>query len=97
MRHAVLFLLTYIVALSAAAQPAQHDRHVVFGHSRTDTSYFFSEATATPPGALDHPHGRVAVTDIRFVTPPNALRLAWTSAVRGDWQATIRPRSFRNR
>lgn len=97
MRHVVLLLLTCAVAFPAAAQPAQYDRHVVFDHSRTDTSYFFSEATATPPSTLDGPDDRVPVTDARFVTPPNALRLSWTSEVGGDWQATIRPRSFRNR
>jgi len=96
MRYVVLILLSCAVALSATAQP-QYDPHVVFDHSRTDTSYFFSEASATPPSTLDHPQDRVPVSDARFVTPPNALRLSWTSKMGGNWRATIRPRSFRNR
>lgn len=96
MRQVALLLLTCTVAFSATAQP-QYDRHVIFDHSRTDTSYFFSEASATPPSTLDRLHERVPVSDARFVTPPNALRLDWTAEMGGNWRATIRPRSFRNR
>lgn len=70
---------------------------MVFDYSRTDTSYFFSEAGATSSSSLDRVQDRVRVTDVRFATPPNALRLTWTARMGGNWHATIRTKEWRNR
>lgn len=95
-RSTLLFALVCVWPLTVAAQ-SEYDRHVVFDRSRTDTSYFFSNATVTAPSTLDKADGRVPVTDERFVTPPNALRLTWTSRMGGNWTATLRPKTWRNR
>lgn len=97
MRIAALVILTCVLPFAGQAQSVQYDRHVVFDYSRTDTSYFFSEASVTPPSSLDRPQDRVRVTGARFTTPPNALRLTWTSRMGGNWSATIRPKEWRNR
>lgn len=97
MRVATLVVLTCLLPLAGQAQPVHYDRHVVFDHSRTDTTYYFSDASVTLPSTLANPEGRLPVAHSRFVTPPNALRLTWTARMGGTWQATVRPRSWRNR
>ncbi len=79
----------------AAAQTA-HDRHVLFERSLTDTAYYFSDVTVIIPSAVDAAGGRLPVETQRVFTPPNALRLTWTSRPGGTWKAMIRRERWRN-
>ncbi len=80
---------------SAAAQSA-HDRHVFFERSLTDTTYYASEARAIVPSTLAAIRGKLPVESVHAFTPPNALRLAWTSRPGGTWHAGIRREAWRN-
>src|SRR5439155_26117620 len=80
---------------SAQAQTA-HDRHVFFERSLTDTTYYSSDARAIVPSTLDAVRGKLPVETVHVLTPPNALRLAWTSRPGGTWHAGIRREAWRN-
>jgi len=79
----------------AAAQTA-HDRHVFFERSLTDTAYYFSDVTVIIPSTVEAAGGRLPVETQRVFTPPNALRLTWTSRPGGTWKAMIRRERWRN-
>ena len=78
------------------AQP-EYFRHELFDNSKTSTSYFYSVAQAVTPSAVENDRGRLPVSSEAFKTPPNALRVTWTSRAGGVWRAEIHMIDFRNR
>ena len=86
----VLLCLASPAALLAAGKgtPTFYDRHVIFDNSRSDGGYASSSGWLIAPSALELVDGTVPVETKHFVSPPNALRLAWTSAP--DRCSTIR-------
>jgi hypothetical protein len=95
---ALVFLcLASPTALLAAGKgtPSLYDRHVIFDNSRSDGGYASSRGWLIAPSALELLDGTVPVETKHFVSPPNALRLAWTSAPGGAWETTIEiPRRY---
>ena len=79
--------------------PAQDDylNHVVFRNSMTPDNDFYTGGNAVAPSTLEAPSGRLPVETGIFISPPNALRLAWRSAEGGSWDAEIRAISIDNR
>jgi exo beta-1,2-glucooligosaccharide sophorohydrolase (non-reducing end) len=69
--------------------PSFYDRHVFFDNSHSDAGLVSSSGWSIAPSTLELANRTVPVDKQRFVSPPNALRLSWTSATGGDWQATI--------
>lgn len=70
---------------------SSYDPHSVFDNSRTSRSYFYSKASAIAPSSLEIANGRAPVETATFRTPPNSLRLHWTSHTGGDWKITLDP------
>lgn len=86
--------LTAATLMSAGALAlAQGDsvNHVVFTNSPTADSDFDSGGHAVAPSTLATPKDRLPVDTRTFLSPPNALRLEWRSAVGGAWDAEVRP------
>jgi hypothetical protein len=69
--------------------PSFYDRHVFFDNSPSDDGFHSSSGWAIGPSTLELVDSTVPVETKHFVSPPNALRLSWTSAPGGDWQATL--------
>jgi len=96
-------LLSPVLFLAALLRPTaafagdEYYRHTFFDNSLTSDSYFYSSAKAFAPSQLEGKNSRLPVENRTFLTPPNALRLAWQSLENGNWQAEIRLVSFRNR
>ena len=78
-------------ALLAAGKgtPTFYDRHVIFDNSQSEGGHGSSSGWLIAPSALELIDGTVPIETQHFVSPPNALRLAWTSAPGGAWEATI--------
>lgn len=66
-----------------------YDRHVIFDNSLPEGGHETSESYLVAPSALETSEGKFPVSADRFVSPPNALRLKWTSAPGGDWRMTL--------
>jgi len=92
LRQLPLFLL----ATSIYADTAYYQR-VFFDNSLSSDSYFYSEGRASAPSQFDLPQGKLPVAHDHFHTPPNALRLHWTSMPAGGWTVAIFLYEFRNR
>jgi hypothetical protein len=94
-RAAALFLI-FFVAVAVRAD-TEYYRHVFFDNSLTPDSYFYSAGKATAPSLLTLLYSKLPVETRTFFTPPNALRLEWTSQPGGGWMAQIGVLKFRNR
>src|ERR1700690_1271788 len=80
-----------LLSLAGAARAETfYDRHVFFDNSATDGSYYQSEGMVTPPSKLEMVDYKLPVDTNHFTSPPNGLRLRWTSAPGGHWQMKIK-------
>jgi hypothetical protein len=79
--------------LYAVAEVPKHEKHVLFENSAADTSYFQSDGSAVAPSELELAGGKFPVACNRFVSPPNCLKLRWTSQSGGDWRMTLQRQS----
>ena len=88
----------FILCLSSSAL-AQGDylNHLIFSNSTTSDSDFYTGARAVEPSTLEARDGRLPVESVKFITPPNALRLHWHSVAGGSWDAEVRTVSVDNR
>jgi hypothetical protein len=90
-------LAAAVLAAGVALGQTSYYRHVIFDDSRSSGPYFFSEGTVVAPSALELEGDRLPVETQIFRTPPNALRMRWTSAPGGSWEAILRVEPLRNR
>ena len=95
-RRAAALLLISVVPVWVRAD-TEYYRHVFFDNSLTPDSYFYSAGKATAPSLLTLFDSKLPVETRTFLTPPNALRLEWTSQAGGGWVAQIGVLKFRNR
>jgi exo beta-1,2-glucooligosaccharide sophorohydrolase (non-reducing end) len=91
----LLLLSVLLAALPArAADPVERFpaslSHVVFDNSLADGSYYYSGGYVVAPSSLEVPHGNFPLETAHFISPPNALRLHWTSVTGGDWQMALK-------
>ena len=92
LKHLALFA----IATAAYADTAYYHR-VFFDNSLTPDHYFYSEGRASAPSQLELIDGKLPVESGHSHTPPNALRLHWTSAAQGGWTVAVILYEFRNR
>jgi exo beta-1,2-glucooligosaccharide sophorohydrolase (non-reducing end) len=80
-----------LLGLGPLLSPAQttYDRHVIFDNSRPAGGYDTSQSYLVAPSTLETHEQKAPVETRFFVSPPNSLRLRWTSAPGGDWQMTV--------
>jgi len=89
-------ILVLSLTLAAARAQSGRDRHIFFDSGLGGPSYFSSGVEVIAPSTLAGIDGRLPLTRERFVSPPEALRIAWTSAQGGYWKATIKLPRWRN-
>lgn len=90
-------LLAGIVALSAgsAAMAASvYEQHVVFDNTRGTGWYLWSSGEEVGPSRLALVKGKLPLETRLVHSPPNAIRLSWTSARGGSWWASVEPARF---
>jgi hypothetical protein len=82
-----------MVPLAASAQ-LDYESHIAFDNSLTHDSYYYSVGSSVPPSELELDHLKIPVEENHSVTPPNSLRLKWSSKPGGDWRMILytRPR-----
>lgn len=90
-----LFILISFPSCAVAA--TDYYNHVVFDNSITLDSYYYSSGRSVFPSTVRLLSGALPVEKKNFFTPPNALRLEWTSAPGGSWETEVRVVSMRNR
>lgn len=93
----LMILIRRLLLIAALLAPAFHlfaespyDDHVIFMNSLADGGYDSSTSFVIAPSRLETDAGRFPVETAHWVSPPNGLRLSWTSASGGDWQMTLK-------
>jgi len=81
--------LALAMVLAAPLWAQSYDRHVVFDNARVSGPYHFSRASRTGPSDFTIVDGGIPADAATFHSPPNSLRLAWTSRYGGDWRVTL--------
>src|SRR3954463_6527499 len=76
---------------------SEYYHHVIFDNSLESDAYYYSDGKASLPSTLELRHGRLPVSHNLFHTPPNAVRLNWSSMKDGGWEASLHAINFRNR
>jgi hypothetical protein len=90
MRLARLFAGGAILSLgSAALATTLYERHVVFDNTRGTGWYLYSAGEAVAPSRVDLVNGKLPIETKLTHSPPNAIRLSWTSKQGGSWWASI--------
>lgn len=88
--RAVLSLVLMIVFRTGCMAATGWMSHEVFDNSPSPGGYFHSLGSVTGPSALELSGGKCPVETRRVRTPPNALRLRWTSRTGGDWRLQLK-------
>ena len=96
-RNLFFSLALFFAASSISRGTTEYYRHVLFDNSLTSDAYFYSHGLANGASSLELKNQRLPVETKIFLTPPNALRLQWTSQPNGGWEATIKINDFRDR
>ncbi len=95
--RALRFAILPLLLMSTVARADQHfSDEVFFDTSLAPDSYHYSWGQATGGSKLALVGRKLPVTTSRFISGPNALRLAWTSAKAGNWSAEIGSYRWRN-
>lgn len=80
-----------VASLTGAALHAHgtYDQHVMFDNSLSRGGYYHSESFVIAPSSLEQKDDKWPLDNEHFVSPPNGLRLNWTSRTGGDWRMTL--------
>lgn len=89
MRTRLLCISLLIFMSHVALAQSDYDHHVVFDHSLTDRSHYFSQGYAVAPSTLEIVEGKFPIEEQKYFSAPNALRLHWRSQNGGDWRMTL--------
>ena len=96
-RHLTTFIALGLTLPPALLAQTAYYRHVIFDNSPQAGYYWNSSAQAVAPSTLEEKDGHLPVDSTNFLSPPNAVRLAWLSAPGGGWDAEIHLVNFPNR
>jgi len=97
-RYLLSLLLALFLFCGTAASADQHfSDEVFFDTSLAPDAYHYSSGQASGDSRIALVDGKLPVTTAHFISGPNALRLAWTSAKGGNWSAEINSYRWRNR
>ena len=89
--------ITMFFCVSPVHADSEYFHHVFFDNSLNPDYYFYSSGKASAPSQLVLLEHKLPVETRTFLTPPNAIRLAWNSQHGGGWVAAIEVETFRNR
>src|ERR1700750_2962261 len=88
----------FVAVLAASAAIAQDwQQKEFFENSESVRAHFYSEGNVSAPSTLELIDGKLPVDTSIFVSAPNSLRLAWTSAPNGEWDVELRLPNWPNR
>jgi exo beta-1,2-glucooligosaccharide sophorohydrolase (non-reducing end) len=82
------FGLLFLLPLTAHA--GGFESAVIFQNAAITGPSYHSTGSVVAPSELELEANKLPARAERFTSPPNSLRLAWTSAFGGDWRATIK-------
>jgi exo beta-1,2-glucooligosaccharide sophorohydrolase (non-reducing end) len=95
--RAIVLVLIFLSAASGATAQSSYYRHIFFDNGPHTTEYFNSSGKVVAPSTLGVGDGKLPLDTQVFFTPPNAIRISWSSNLGGAWAAAVHVLEFRNR
>jgi hypothetical protein len=98
--YAVIAAVAAVLFLSSAPRSVaqtSYYRHTFFDNGPRTSTYFYSFGNAVEPSTLEVRDKKLPLNSEVFFTPPNSLRISWTSKAGGSWAAQIKVLEFRDR
>jgi hypothetical protein len=92
---AAAFVTVFATSMAIAQESWQQKEF--FENSESVRAHFYSEGNVSAPSSLELIDGKLPVDTSSFVSAPNSLRLAWTSAPNGEWDVELRLPNWPNR
>lgn len=92
-----LLLASFLLDGTAAVADQHFSDEVFFDNSLAPDAYHYSLGQASGSSQIALVGRKLPVTTAHYISGPNALRLAWTSAQGGNWSAEISSYRWRNR
>src|SRR5579863_8468348 len=96
-RNLVVLFVVSACSVPGVRADTEYYRHVFFDNALGSGAYWYSTGRAVAPSMLERKEGHLPVEERFFLTPPNALRIAWQSEPGGGWDAELHRVNFRNR
>ena len=93
---AVVAVLPLTSSPSSSAQTSYY-RHIFFDNGPHTSQYFYSSGKAVEPSTLEVLDKKLPLDSDVYLTPPNSLRISWTSKAGGSWAASVKVLEFRDR
>jgi exo beta-1,2-glucooligosaccharide sophorohydrolase (non-reducing end) len=94
---ATVLALILLSAASEAAAQSSYYRHIFFDNGPHTAEYFNSSGKVVAPSTLEVGDGKLPLDTQVFFTPPNSIRISWSSNPGGAWAAAVHVLEFRNR
>ena len=88
MRARELPLVLLLLTITTLAQGV-HDRPA-FDNSLSYRSFYYSDGYFISPSELELVDNKVPIDEAHYVSPPNSLRLKWSSQSGGDWLMSLK-------
>jgi len=88
MRARELPLVLLLLTITTLAQGV-HDRPA-FDNSLSYRSFYYSDGYFISPSELELVDNKVPIDQAHYVSPPNSLRLKWSSQSGGDWLMSLK-------
>jgi hypothetical protein len=86
----LLVSFSLLLAPAATLSQSSYHQHIAFDNSLADGSFYYSRASSTLPSELEIVDGKVPIDVAHSVSPPNSLRLKWTSRTGGEWGINLK-------
>jgi exo beta-1,2-glucooligosaccharide sophorohydrolase (non-reducing end) len=86
-----------LTAAPRSVAQTSYYRHIFFDNGPRTSTYYYSSGKAVEPSTLEVRDKKLPLESGVFLTPPNSLRISWTSRVGGSWAASLKVMEFRDR
>jgi exo beta-1,2-glucooligosaccharide sophorohydrolase (non-reducing end) len=83
------FALVWLFLTITALAQGVHDRPA-FDNSLSYRSFYYSDGYFIAPSELELVDSKVPTDEAHYISPPNSLRLKWTSQSGGDWLLSLK-------
>ncbi len=93
----IVFAALLLLSVPRSCAQTSYYRHIFFDNGPRTSQYFYSSGKAVEPSTLEIRDKKLPLSSEVFFTPPNSLRISWTSKAGGSWAASIRVLEFRDR
>jgi hypothetical protein len=93
----IVFAAFFLTSPPRSWGQTSYYRHIFFDNGPHTSTYYYSSGKAVEPSTLEIRDKKLPLDSDVYLTPPNSLRISWTSKAGGSWAASAKVLEFRDR